>query len=77
MKTVRDILEACGGSLEVAYRLSLHQATVEAWERGGVPEKHWTGLMQLDRSGGLSPAVIHLVNEEVRSSNRTPSSTEG
>lgn len=60
--TVAQIIDVCGGKVEVAYRLGkLHTATVDQWiHRGGVPLKYWKGIQRLARQRGHQITAAQL-----------------
>ena len=61
MKKFEDLLEACGGSLNLAYKLGVRQGTVEGWRSRGVPLKYWEKINKITR-GAYTPAVAYKIN---------------
>lgn len=55
-KNIKDFINSLGGSLEVAYRLSVHQVTVEQWiKRNRIPDKYIKLIKGLFRNEQKSP----------------------
>lgn len=59
MKTIREILNDCGGTMEIARHLELQQVTVEGWKRTGIP---WRHLLELKRKYGINSELIEKLN---------------
>lgn len=60
---VKDIFELAGGSVHIAARFNIHQTTVLAWERAGIPPKYWKELMS---EFGLSEKDLFNASEIAR-----------
>lgn len=45
--TVKKIVDACGGIIEVAYALKVDTSTIRHWYKRGIPERHWQLLNSL------------------------------
>ena len=56
IKKICDIFERAGGSVHLAAKLDLHQTTVIAWERSGIPVRYWPKLIENYK---LSPVEIY------------------
>lgn len=60
---ILEIIEKCGGSLEIAYKLKLSQAYVSSkWPQRGIPLKYWEDLMLI---GGLSIEELWRANKNL------------
>lgn len=66
-KKISDIIEAGGGSMQIAVDLGLTQDAVNMWRIQGIPRKHWPELVKRYR---LEPAEIYKIDEEIRSENK-------
>ena len=64
MRTIPDIIKACGGHDAVAGATGLKVDAVRKWPRNGIPEKHWADLRHLCDA---SVEELHAVNEAARS----------
>lgn len=50
------IIDACGGTGEVAGALAQSDSTVSGWRSRGIPSPHWPGVVRLAADRG-TPAV--------------------
>jgi hypothetical protein len=46
------IIDACGGTGEVAGALAQSASTVSGWRSRGIPSPHWPGVVRLAASRG-------------------------
>lgn len=60
IKKIVDIFERAGGSVHLAARLDLHQTTVLAWERSGIPIRYWSKLIDDYK---LTPVDIYTASK--------------
>ena len=67
-QSIKNILERCGGTLEVAYRLKIHQLSVERWKKNGIPEEHWGLIKEL---GDVTVNELHKANQGIRNDSKT------
>ena len=63
IKTIKDIYEAGDGTMQLAVKLDLTQAAVEAWGIYGIPRKHWA--MLTDKIG-IPLEDLFRIDEELR-----------
>lgn len=62
---IEKIFETAGGTLEIAYNLKVHQASVDRWKKDGIPEKHWQYFV----GKGITPQEIYDANMGTRDEN--------
>lgn len=63
VKTFQDLYDACGGTLQIAYTLQIHQTAVERWQRVGIPQKHWDTLVKLS-NGNVTPGELYSLTKK-------------
>lgn len=66
IKNIKDIYEIGGNSMQMAIKLGLTQASVEAWALYGIPRKHWPALLE---NYQIPLESIYLIDEEIRNEN--------
>ena len=45
MKTIDELINAAGGTTQLAAQLNLHANAVERWKFSGVPLRHWEPII--------------------------------
>jgi hypothetical protein len=62
MTTAGSIIDALGGTGQVAAALSLSDSTVSSWRtrRGGIPSPHWVALVRLAGERGRNEITLEL-----------------
>lgn len=59
--TWRSIIDACGGTGEVASALLQSDSTVSGWKSRGIPSPHWPGVVQLAGDKGNSEITFEAL----------------
>jgi len=75
MRTIQDIIAACGGPKKIAEAVSeadpsakpLTEWAVRKWHRVGIVDRHWPVIRSLM---DISPAELHEANECVRAAQK-------
>ena len=62
IKTFRDLVEFCGGSLNMAVNLKVVPKTIERWELNGIPTERWEHLHDIF---GVTPFECFIVNSKI------------
>lgn len=55
------IIDACGGTGEVADALSQSDSTVSGWRSRGIPSPHWAGVVRLASRRGKSEITFEAL----------------
>ena len=58
MKTVTDLIDAFGGSTELAKALDAPPPTVAAWKHRGIPHRHFPTLVEKARERKLKGVTL-------------------
>lgn len=58
-KSVKDIVDAAGGYIELSYELGLSNYAVRAWFARGIPRRYWK---LLGKKTGLTATEIEKAN---------------
>lgn len=66
VKKISDIIEAGGGSMQIAIDLGLTQDAVNMWRHQGIPRKHWPDIVKRYK---VTPQDIYNVDEGIRNEN--------
>ena len=59
--TSGSIIDALGGTVEVAAALSLAKSTVSGWRERGIPYPHWAPLVRLAGERGRSEITVEAL----------------
>lgn len=62
MKTVSELIEALGGSTQLARRLSVPVSTVGAWKaRGSIPARYYMTLVQIAKERKVKGVTLQNI----------------
>jgi hypothetical protein len=56
-----SIIDACGGTGEVAVALSQRDSTVSGWRTRGIPGPHWVGILGIAAARGKSEITSEVL----------------
>ena len=79
MTTAGSIIDALGGTGQVAAALSLSDSTVSGWRvrPGGIPGPHWRSLVRIARERGVEGVTFETLAEMFAKPVVSPLETEG
>jgi hypothetical protein len=63
MTTPGSVIDALGGTGEVASALALSDPTVSCWRTRGIPAAHWSALVRLAMSRGVADITFESLAE--------------
>jgi hypothetical protein len=58
-----DIIERCGGEIDLSYKLRATQFAIAQWKTRGIPERYWGQITKLAK---CTVEDLHKLNEELR-----------
>lgn len=63
IKTIDDLFELAGGSVQVAALLGKNQWVVDRWKKTGIPHRHWKLLIQEYKPLGVDVHTLHDISQ--------------
>lgn len=63
LKTLDDLFEIAGGTVQLAALLDKNQWVVERWAKTGVPFKHWKKLIKEFGNVGLDVHALSAMSQ--------------